>query len=173
MNVITFDRAYCLYPRATLEERISLVTTERDDQVIEDVFQRYTQRGWRFIRAAHDVPFVTTDRCLNSRFARWINDGYAWSIPLPLPSDFFSLLPTVNSRTLAFTHDPASVTGWRLINVWRRNAVEMRFHSCKSVNLFYSYITASRDVLDRPSIHALRKTAKSSNMSCRTTDTRH
>lgn len=148
MNVITFSHAYCLYPRATLDDRLSLVTADRSDEVIEGVYQRYTERGWRFIRNADEIPYVTKDRMLNSHFARWIDDGGSWSIALPLPSNFYSLLPPLNSWTLPFRRDPALVTGWKLTKVWRRNAVEMRFRGCKSVNLFYSYVVADGNVID-------------------------
>ena len=59
MNIITFNQAHCLYPRATLEERLSLVCTDRQDEVIERVYERYHQRGWSSIYehiASLDAP---------------------------------------------------------------------------------------------------------------------
>ena len=173
MNVITFDRACCLYPRATLEDRLSLVTTDRSDEVIEGVYQRYTERGWQFIRNADQIPHITEDQMINSHFARWIDDGGSWSIALPLPSDFHSSLPPLNHQTASFSRDPASLTGWKLTKVWGRNAVEMRFRGCKSVNLFYSYILADSKVIDRPSLTALKETARDANAGCYSPNNRH
>ena len=173
MNVIAFDRAYCLYPRATLDDRLSLVTSDRSDEIIENVYQRYTQRGWRFILNADEIPHITKDRCLNSRCARWIDDGGSWSIALPLPLGFHSLLPPLNRRTPSFSRDPVSATGWKLTTAWRNNAVEMRFRGCKSISLFNTYIVADGKVLDRPSLTALKQTARDANAGWYSSDDKH
>ena len=82
MNVITFKQAHCLYPRATLEERLSLVCTDRQDDVIERVYERYHQRGWSIIRTLGEVASRTSDPALSDT-TRWVNDYFSWTIPLP------------------------------------------------------------------------------------------
>ena len=80
MNVITFEKAYCLFPRATLDDRLSLVCTSRQDDTIEAVFQKYTTRGWNIIRSVDDIEHVTQDPALDVNQRRWIDDRYTWSI---------------------------------------------------------------------------------------------
>ena len=115
MNVISFNAAYCLYPRATLEERISIVCTTRQDQVIENIYNKYTARGWRIIRDVDDLETMRPDPALHPRRVRWIQDGLSWSIQLPLPNRFGNSLPPLNDRTKVFRRDPVSVTSWRLL----------------------------------------------------------
>ena len=109
MNIITFDKAYCLYPRATLEERISLVCTDRQDEVIERVYERYSRRGWSIIRTLGELASKTADPALG-KTTRWVNDGFSWTISLPPLMEQHSV--AINSRTTGLSRDPTLVSSW-------------------------------------------------------------
>ncbi|OCH90000.1 hypothetical protein OBBRIDRAFT_693748, partial [Obba rivulosa] len=79
MNVIAYDKAYSLYPRATFEDRCSLVCRPEGPQ--QDVaLAKYEARGWKM----HSLPFFLRH---NHRHAfrlgpRSISDADSWAIPL-------------------------------------------------------------------------------------------
>ena len=167
MNVITFEKAYCLFPRATLDEYFSLVCTSRQDDVIEAIYQKYTARGWNIIRSVDDIDHVTTDPALNMNQRRWIDDRFAWSIDLPLPPTFKKSLVSLNERTKAIGRDPASVTTWRQTISEDQHTCEMVFNHCQSINLFYGYIFSGYAVMVREPINSLLELTSAHNAGCR------
>ena len=90
MNVISFEKAYSLFPRGTLEERRSLIcATDGPGQT--KAIEKYEQRGWTMVYALDDSDMAF------SLGPRWISDDSAWTISLnttdvinpyaPLPID--------------------------------------------------------------------------------------
>ncbi|KAF9476517.1 hypothetical protein BDN70DRAFT_897280 [Pholiota conissans] len=87
MNIITHDKAYALFPRATFEERRSLIClsfNELRDKAIE----KYTERGWSFTNVAD-----AGRNSLETQFSfgeRYVGDRKCWTLPilpaLDLPS---------------------------------------------------------------------------------------
>ena len=154
MNFITYERAYCLYPRATLETRLSLVCTDRNDEVIARVFDRYTARGWTILYALG--PTIPTsaqnDPAFSSR-SRWVDDGQSWSIPLSAIPERDLQLPTAEP---ALSSDPSSAASWRLM---LRDAVTQEaiqtFYPLESPYLFYHHIIARTAPLRRPEMQCL------------------
>ena len=137
MNIITFNQAHCLYPRATLEERLTLVCTDRQDDVIERVYERYRQRGWSIIRTLGEVASRTSDPALIDT-TRWVNDGLSWTIPLPHMTEHHS--DPINHYTAALTRDPSSASSWKLQGEPDAHAC-MRFYRLSLPSaLFYSYL---------------------------------
>ncbi|KAH9899413.1 hypothetical protein C8Q73DRAFT_679801 [Cubamyces lactineus] len=72
MNVISYDKAYCLFPQATLEERLALFTSSpsedpfsRSTDQYRRAISKYTERGFTFIR---DPRISSTSRRTNSRY---------------------------------------------------------------------------------------------------------
>lgn len=93
MNVISYDRAYSLYPYATLERRTGL-TLPSPHPGATSLIAQYTARGWSFITDAqtlHDPKTCTSSwsttkhlpRSFGSR-PRWIADRHSWIVHLPL-----------------------------------------------------------------------------------------
>ncbi|KAI0337051.1 hypothetical protein BDW22DRAFT_1364557 [Trametopsis cervina] len=97
MNIISYDRAYSLYPYATFERRLGLQTPtyvpthERE----EDIFQKYRIRGWDFTHGPPELHVPLRDQepqpqCNiehpSSFYSqpRWIADRHSWVIRLPL-----------------------------------------------------------------------------------------
>lgn len=158
MNVITFNRAYCLYPRATLEERLSLVCTDRRGDELEVVFDKYRERGWSMLSSC-------TGWTIEPSFTdipRWIDDGHTWSIPLQY--DFSQPITPVNPHSASITRDPISITSWTLIPERRGRGGTMRFYHVKSSQLFYPYIMECVEMIDTPPITTLLQAAAHANV---------
>lgn len=105
MNFITYDRAYCLYPMATLRRHTNLLLQSIRDGARRSVV-KYDKRGWRYVRtlAPDDASFVHT-------IVRWVCDPHTWVIPLHSP------------RTLAgwpLHVDPITVATWS-VATWPAN----------------------------------------------------
>ena len=137
MNVITFNQAYCLYPRATLEERLSLVCTDRQDDVIERVYERYHQRGWSIIRTLGEVGSRTSDPALSDT-TRCVNDCFSWTISLPPLTEHQS--DPINRSTAALTHDPILVSSWELQGEPGAHGWMCFYRLSFPIALFYPYL---------------------------------
>ncbi|KDQ52179.1 hypothetical protein JAAARDRAFT_139328 [Jaapia argillacea MUCL 33604] len=110
LNVITFEKAYSLYPRATFEERYALMCASAGPAQ-EKALEKYADRGWTMISQVSTIeeastrsPFSTTDR--------WIDDKFSWTIPLSMSGVVFPHLPALGSPPLL--QDPTSMTNWVL-----------------------------------------------------------
>ncbi len=89
MNIITHDKAYSFYPRATFDEHRSLVC--RPD-VETETLKKYKDRGWA-MSGLSDMPEL--DHPIYSTFPfgrRYVGDPCCWKIPvtpgLDLPRGF-------------------------------------------------------------------------------------
>ncbi|KDR77818.1 hypothetical protein GALMADRAFT_65576 [Galerina marginata CBS 339.88] len=86
MNIITHEKAYSLYPRATFDERrtLSYVPDPTEDNGHEKrqvALQKYTSRGWTVVDRITDVEF----RDPRSAFAsgeRHLGDFKCWTLPI-------------------------------------------------------------------------------------------
>ena len=160
MNVITFNRAYCLYPLATLEQGISLACTRRRSD-LESVFNKYHERGWETIRKTKVVQELGLDQSFIMNIPRWLDDEDSWSIPLEY--NFPQPISPVNPHSAALTRDPISATSWVLTRSRKRDVGHMRFDHVNSSQLFYDYIIECSEVINTPSMSALLRTASLSN----------
>jgi len=80
MNLITSDKAYSIFPRATFEERRSLIFVNKETDFASQARAKYEERGWSFIEAC-DVQ----QQDPISSFAkgpRYLGDSNCWSITL-------------------------------------------------------------------------------------------
>ena len=98
MNIISFDRAYSLYPFSTFEDRLGLIT--KIWYGMDKTIDKYEERGWHFTlppsvvhssprnwryeqlrkyhRESESLPAVLSPR------PRWTADQYSWVIKLSL-----------------------------------------------------------------------------------------
>jgi hypothetical protein len=104
MNIISFENAYSLYPRATFEERRSLVCASAGPNQ-DAALLKYEARGWD---TSHELSIQDQHDPQSSLRVgyRWIDDDASWIFPLDttqlaIPSDYPS--------------DPASLTNWKLV----------------------------------------------------------
>jgi len=80
MNFITHEKAYSLYPRATFEERRSLMCHSSTISRAK-AWAKYTERGWTMLDGITGDDFHD----LNSTFARgprYVGDPKTWTIPI-------------------------------------------------------------------------------------------
>lgn len=70
MNVITWDKAYCLYPRDTIGYGRTLFLQENNPAVQNEV-EKYRRRGMK------DYWIVDSDK-FHIRHVRWIEDPRTW-----------------------------------------------------------------------------------------------
>ncbi|KAJ7678347.1 hypothetical protein B0H17DRAFT_1235975 [Mycena rosella] len=94
MNVLTHDRGYALYPRATFETATALII-ETVGAGQELGRQKYVDRGWPMTAAAS----VSRDSELGVRMVRWVGDAFTWTLPLrpDAPRDSVPDLTCINS----------------------------------------------------------------------------
>ncbi|KAJ3530464.1 hypothetical protein NM688_g7704 [Phlebia brevispora] len=126
LNVISHDMAYCLYPRATLEDRCSLLL--RPDEILDPiVMNKYVNRGFQFAICAReeDAAFLPGQ-------LRWLGDKYCWRIP-------------VNTSAIATVPEPDTLTNssWRLVNTPR---AKMEFDVLSSPGFQNVYIAGDSTV---------------------------
>lgn len=98
MNFVTFEKAYCLYPKATLDRFFNLIL-KPETPTLYTAIRKYARRGW--------VPFRLLSETLGvvfrDRDIRWVEDKHSLVVPLPK-------LPDVNVWPPYYS--PLSITTW-------------------------------------------------------------
>lgn len=115
MNVISWEKAYCLYPRATLEARCSLICNRKGCNMAI-AMQKYEKRGWHFYES-HDRdcrwgPSLRSCFHIQHKLLRWMGDPFCWTLELDTTQIPDRLYPGGNSSPLP--HDPVVTTSWKL-----------------------------------------------------------
>lgn len=113
MNLISYDAAYSLYPRATFHERVTLVT-KRKTFPLSPVMLKWAERGWDPIKSFS--PDWMSEHRYSLAFPtqpRWIDDVHGWKIGLDMtgvtpPAPFSRLSPQLS-------RDPIMCTNWALV----------------------------------------------------------
>lgn len=83
---MTYSKAYCLYPKATLVERRNLLNCWRSPVIYRKAIDKYIERGWRFLPFLQ--PSETLDpRCAFSFGARRLGDKRCWTLEFELFND--------------------------------------------------------------------------------------
>ncbi len=132
MNVITFKAAYCLYPRATFEERTSLLMTNDNSRVTTAV-AKYCLRGWTFTRD----PIPHKSHYYHIGKMRNINDSMTWKIPLC--QEGVQTRAALSSTSPPFTWDPIEPNSWAIL---QRDGFIMHYNIQRTYSLRYCYTTA-------------------------------
>jgi hypothetical protein len=129
LNIISHNRAYSLYPRATFAHRLTAHLRPPDDRILSAI-QKYADRGWT---ATNELPGEEGWTTL-----RRVGDNICWMIPLkkrPAPINntlttntwmqFLSDGPgipsfpyhlTIKANNLFFSYTVADDTVWALID---------------------------------------------------------
>ncbi|EIW56989.1 uncharacterized protein TRAVEDRAFT_81046, partial [Trametes versicolor FP-101664 SS1] len=85
MNVISYEKAYCLFPRATLEERRSLLSWSsqgRSKRRAEGLV-KYASRGFKMLTHLHFAEYATHQPIRSFPLKpRWIGDTDTWVLSL-------------------------------------------------------------------------------------------
>ncbi|KAI0087717.1 hypothetical protein BDY19DRAFT_892207 [Irpex rosettiformis] len=108
-NVISWDRAYSLYPRATFEDHrgLWLRPDYADDEGETDIIKKYRLRGWKF---EWERGALDGDDPAFGDAARWIGDTQSWVIKLDTHG--VTRPPPVNEFSQPLTRDPCCMTSW-------------------------------------------------------------
>ncbi|PPQ72060.1 hypothetical protein CVT25_013477, partial [Psilocybe cyanescens] len=104
MNLITYDAAFSLYPKATFEDRLSLLCLPASPELHVLITTKYGGRGWNII-GQHDLPIIAQQRLTIDLLAtlksykpetgpelsfypgrRHLRDLRCWTLPLMKPS---------------------------------------------------------------------------------------
>ena len=114
MNVIAYDYAYSLYPRATFEERLFLLCVRKAHRHVAAI-DKYRERGFIILheKTARDpmVWKICDNTIFPTQIPRWMGDEYTWRLPLSL--DGLESRPAVDDEgDRALTTDPCFVTSW-------------------------------------------------------------
>lgn len=115
MNLITHDKAYCLFPRATLEERRALtyldpLSTREAHRI---AYHKYVERGWELVESITRNEFDDPHSSF-ARGTRFVGDRKSWTLPiLPLREDLPESNITINSFALEYDEDLQSVFSFK------------------------------------------------------------
>lgn len=143
MNIISFEKAYCLYPRATLEGRRSLICDHEGPNVNVAV-QKYERRGWQMVMS-DDLDWssdLKPNFHIDYGTFRWMGDSFCWTLNLDVTQIPDRLRPDDDSTPLP--HDPVAATSWSLTSDFR-GTVDTRKTS--EYHLYFKYIFHYKDIL--------------------------
>ncbi|TFK78930.1 hypothetical protein K466DRAFT_440461, partial [Polyporus arcularius HHB13444] len=146
MNVISYESAYCLFPRATLEERITLLSSSTKGiyRNRSEALAKYMERGFNVILTmpANSGRFSGTHFAFPSGW-RWVDDNISWVVQLDTSG--ISHPRPLNSHSSPMLHDPVSVTNWNM-RYNQPKGVVMQFSTVNSDLLGYSYLIGDQDL---------------------------
>jgi hypothetical protein len=134
MNVIAYNAAYSLYPRATFEARTSLHTPRNGKDIDSPGVQKYVRRGWRMIDTVSSA-----DERAYAVGSRWIDDEHSWVIKFPDSPDPHTPTPL----SPALRDDPVVATNWALLDSvqpW------ISYRILQSSSLHYVYVMSDAEL---------------------------
>lgn len=152
MNVISFEKAYCLFPRATIEEHMCLFHssfTTHHSHYPEDCGLRPTPRFQQDMGALFGFG------------ARWLGDSQTWTIPLNPHGIALPLFPGPYSAPLPF--DPVRITSFS-VHYDLAVGTRISFSILRSQIIRYSYVVGDRGLLDHLRYSLDDKEIQQSNM---------
>lgn len=136
MNVIAFDAAYSLYPRATFDLRCGLSLAQISPREAK-ALAKYAARGW----AIHSTIWPHEKDTLQPLFKvdvlRRMGDRDSWVIPLDTTN--ITLRSPFTLSSPPFTDDPAAFSSWKLYG-HISGEYDMSHHFLSSTILKYDYV---------------------------------
>ena len=147
MNVISYEKAYCLFPVPTLEERRSfIISTDGPGQ--EPAKKKYHATGWEMVPSLSHQEFASTTPSfpLGTRF---MGDRYTWTYPLDLTGINMQRSPGGRPPPI-LTQDPVAASSWTFCydpNQYENEDEEgggMEFDVLASNRIFYQYLVRDR-----------------------------
>jgi hypothetical protein len=118
MNLITHDKAYSIFPRATFEERRSL-THVKDTELAMMARLKYEGRGWHFVDEIEDDE--SRNRLSSfTRGPRHLGDSRCWTIQLQPAQEPSPNMWESNSWSLKYNADQTPAHAWMLLKSPRR-----------------------------------------------------
>ena len=134
LNVISHATAYCLYPRATLENQSTLML--RADEILDEaVYRDYVHRGYQFILASR-----SGDHTYRYGTPRNLKDPYTWRISL----DLSGLAPSSDADThyrTGLSRDAIFMSSWTL---QRDPCIRIVFDVLSYPSFYHAYVADDR-----------------------------
>jgi hypothetical protein len=143
MNVISFNVAYSLYPRATFEERRTLSMSVSNEGEAE-ALGKYAVRGWKILCDIYPHEENKPQASFHQNISRWVDDEMSWQIPLDLTGVVMRSAPSKNSS--AYNWDPVKHNSWKLTRAQTSKLV-MTYYVAKSTLFRYNYLIADNQFL--------------------------
>ncbi|KAK7032416.1 hypothetical protein VNI00_013164 [Paramarasmius palmivorus] len=160
MNVISYSHAYCLYPKATFEERRSLICFSFERPERDSARQKYVDRGWKMLNSdgsewefgavwnpyhPNRSNLLASARLESFRVdrSRHVGDSSCWTITLPPIPDY--------SPTTIVNADPSTEQNW----------IESRGYSRPTKLVLEEMSTGYRTIESNSWVLALRETYES------------
>ncbi|PPQ72160.1 hypothetical protein CVT24_002411 [Panaeolus cyanescens] len=135
MNIITSNKAYCLYPRATLVDKRSLVVRRPDflEQRSADAIHKYHQRGYSMEYIVENERDISSPRSAYCVGPRSVGDSKCWVLDI----QGSETSPTSLGSDQVYVEGNA----WRLVkSASRPGRLRHSFHSLHRYDLKFSYI---------------------------------
>ncbi|KAI0349674.1 hypothetical protein OH77DRAFT_1414569, partial [Trametes cingulata] len=148
MNVITFERAYCIFPLATVEQHVSLpaYSSQGRSPRRAEVLNRDAEKGFDTLCLLSSTELLATGALSPFKLGpRWLGDMDTWVVPLV--TEGISPPPPPNPYSFPRIHDPAVLTSFSV----RYDSVEgaiMDFDIVESAVLQYSYVFGDNNTID-------------------------
>jgi hypothetical protein len=148
MNIISYEKAYSLYPRATFEERRSLICATLGPHQ-EPARQKYIVRGWTMLYSVTQAEQNYESSAFRTGLRR-IGDRFSWIIPLSLEG--VDLARPRNLHINSFPCDNLAAHTWCLSHPIHPDdeledaTPKMVFKFFVSPVLRYHYIVADRNI---------------------------
>ncbi|KII94494.1 hypothetical protein PLICRDRAFT_169248 [Plicaturopsis crispa FD-325 SS-3] len=134
MNIISFENAYSLYPKATFEERRALIVATAGPKQ-EAGRKKYADRGWKMLeKIPPDVRYPNSSFRLGDR---WLGDSQTWT--LPLDTSTLQLTPPPGCPSDFVFDDNLAIHNWILGKDSDRNA-EMQFAVLSTPSMQHNYV---------------------------------
>ncbi|KAH7924257.1 hypothetical protein BV22DRAFT_1035321 [Leucogyrophana mollusca] len=137
MNVIAFDAAYSLYPKATFNERLALKTREPGEGEHALAMAKYTTRGWTLVSKVKP-----TNKLFMPYSVRTVGDSSTWTIPLDVTG--VQLRPALTPTSQVFTWDPVIHNSWELR--YGRTKMHAHYEPIVSTRFRYSYLATGEQL---------------------------
>ena len=139
MNLITYDTAYSLYPRATFEERRTILFGDSKSSSTFTALQKYEDRGWEVVESSLFTDELRGPvQSVRGDSIRFVNDSTSWIVPLDMigvggPGALSPASPPL-------TWDPVVTNSWRLDpSSWSWHPLS---YQVSSPTLRYNYLVA-------------------------------
>lgn len=150
MNVISYHRAYCLFPNATVESHRSLLSWSSQGRSTRraEGLEKYRKRGFHMEHHLSPAELSAPIHMQPTFFSlgpRWLGDADTWVIPLDTAS--ISTPPQPNPYSTQLHRDPVSVASFS-VRYDPSDGVIMTFSVFESGALRYAYVLGDEGLVD-------------------------
>lgn len=140
MNFITFESAYCLFPKQTFEEMRNIPTRFPND-LAQSAIEKYITRGWRTLdRQEIDPPNLFNTNVESMRF---VGDKRTWRIKLEKCRVNGCAIPSAVDRVNRFRSN-----SFNCLVDYSTGTIDVRFRVLKPTTFAYRY-TASIQLAEK------------------------